>query len=895
MKKIFILLILLSTIAFAQAAFDVNSTSISEKYSKGDYLRGSLKISFDEHPLGDYFEDSLENKVYLADVLENNPDFEYSCSSEGCETIYGSNTPEKEKTFSLDKNEDALYGFRLVGVIEEISNVSFSVQSDAGQSENNQLKIDILNDGTYDTGNTNVGSQVGSTDYDGCFDDSKTIIERATFESNNPYCQRIEIPESPAINAGAWIEEVTAGNANLSVSFYTSEGTFLDECFLPKESIRSEGSMVYCQIDYLISEKKDYYVCVMSDDGDGKYRTKAYYDDEFGCGFKGAPVQTEVGAYKIAIRPISFAPVGTIEITNELPEYDFSSLLYSYIEEEYGTKDGYLDCSDNCVIPIKFSSYEDQEITLSGLELLHEKRIISGANLEDFYEIDEVGAKITSEEQVLKLNDLFQMPSEEDTFDYSLDLSGEEIYSGEIEITDVSFSLNIRKTASGFPNEFNLTGDLSDITEYNWDFGDNNTAKTTVSSVSHVYEKEGNYTMTISMKDTEGAEFEQSFKIFVSNPKKLIEERLDDFEKRVSMFKSQLSNLDPVARSSVEEIINITKIESQLNYVKATLEVAETQEEYDELISIVLNLDIPSGVFQTSTAKAPFFVSPESIDLDAIVENVGGYVEAGNEDAYKDAIVFWIQNNLHVRVSTKQVLIKEGDETYAIDSVFDVTITPREYFESEYYMYVADWGSIKVSADDTIALEGYKAIPLSSEETTIKISGEDLSLDTLPIFIAPALSDLEIVDTSVEEVEESNNTLLILVLVIIGAAGFGLLIYILLQKWYKVKYEKYLFKDRTNLYNVMVYVNSAKKNGMSNEDIKKNLRKSGWSGEQIRYIMRKYEGKNTGMYELSTGSDDSEKSRGPKRPQQDEKNPVKMSSGLNRTQDLNRFNPRYKL
>jgi histidyl-tRNA synthetase len=45
----------------------------------------------------------------------------------------------------------------------------------------------------------------------------------------------------------------------------------------------------------------------------------------------------------------------------------------------------------------------------------------------------------------------------------------------------------------------------------------------------------------------------------------------------------------------------------------------------------------------------------------------------------------------------------------------------------------------------------------------------------------------------------------------------------------------------------MVYVNGVKKQSMPNDEIKESLKKSGWNAEQIRYIMRKYEGRNTGL------------------------------------------------
>jgi hypothetical protein len=42
---------------------------------------------------------------------------------------------------------------------------------------------------------------------------------------------------------------------------------------------------------------------------------------------------------------------------------------------------------------------------------------------------------------------------------------------------------------------------------------------------------------------------------------------------------------------------------------------------------------------------------------------------------------------------------------------------------------------------------------------------------------------------------------------------------------------------------MMVYIQTSKKRGMSREETLKNLKKAGWSREQISYAIQKYEGK----------------------------------------------------
>jgi Holliday junction resolvasome RuvABC DNA-binding subunit len=52
------------------------------------------------------------------------------------------------------------------------------------------------------------------------------------------------------------------------------------------------------------------------------------------------------------------------------------------------------------------------------------------------------------------------------------------------------------------------------------------------------------------------------------------------------------------------------------------------------------------------------------------------------------------------------------------------------------------------------------------------------------------------------------------------------------------------------LYNLVNYVKTSREKQIKDKDIEESLKKVGWTPEQIRYVMRKFEGKNTGMPEI---------------------------------------------
>jgi hypothetical protein len=78
----------------------------------------------------------------------------------------------------------------------------------------------------------------------------------------------------------------------------------------------------------------------------------------------------------------------------------------------------------------------------------------------------------------------------------------------------------------------------------------------------------------------------------------------------------------------------------------------------------------------------------------------------------------------------------------------------------------------------------------------------------------------------------------------------ALAVYIALQEWYKRKYESYLFKNPSDLYNIINFVHNSRKNGLDDSEAAKKLKTAGWTGEQITYSFHKLDGKRTGMFEI---------------------------------------------
>jgi hypothetical protein len=222
--------------------------------------------------------------------------------------------------------------------------------------------------------------------------------------------------------------------------------------------------------------------------------------------------------------------------------------------------------------------------------------------------------------------------------------------------------------------------------------------------------------------------------------------------------------------------------------------------------------------------------------------------QINNSEETINSILFWEQQNINSKISMNNILVKWDSELESFFRTFELTINPI-YSQSENFYFI-----IKKIDDlyfkDNISLEeapGYKYLPIN-KSTTLEFSTTGaFDFTTIPMFISPQLEKIKVEE--IEEIEEQNRGA-ILVAILILLLIIGIAAYIFLQQWYKNKYEKYLFKERNQLYNVATYIHNAKDNDVPDSEIKETLEKAGWNNEQITYALRKYAGKRTGMYEL---------------------------------------------
>lgn len=845
---------------FASVTIGEPKSSVQKKYTKGEKIKGWINLSLDNEPATSVLSDSFGNSITLINLLKTsaNSKVNYTCTPNNCQSSYTKTSPSTSKQISFNAGEEKLIGFVLSDNINEITNFSLTITSDAVKSKDNQLKIDLFNDGVKDIGNTKVYSQAeewsAPRDYS-CFNSFESSIKEGGIKSGDTYCQRVKLSEAPGFSLGAWIKKESSSDLlNLKMYLYDIE---LDEdvksCNLP-DATTTENA-VYCDIEYLVTKQKDYYVC-LSAQGTGTYRMQGYgYIDK--CGFRGLPSSgnEETAAYKIFTQPRFFDAIGTLEISNTLPTGELiSELIGDYIYENY---DKNLKCAGkNCIIPIKLISNANQELTISGRIEYDDPNLGSTEEIK-IYDLSEDSSKINADRQKIFLDNAnFTTPNDVGGHEFILSLENIELLKEKIEIKKgiEIMSINPIKTAAGLPTNFKARVNANNLTiaKYNWDFNNDGIIDETTftNTAKHTYNSTGNYNLIISVEDSEGTSSSKSFSIEAGSAKEVLDELILEKQEDLADIKGEISGYDLFSGSAIENLLNLSGIESNLQKINSEyllIKDSGTEQKFQELLAEFLEIELPKSINKTlESAPLTFFPQKENIDFE-IIETIAGGSSAGLEDEYGDAILTWNLNNFKTKVSVKEYSANYGFGSEILVKTFKLDIKDLGAEETP-YLFVREIEGINFKTEIEHDDSGYyyKESPSGIFEF---YTTEDLDIEELPAFISPSLEELSVDSGSGAGPGKAGKKfpigLFALIIAVVIFIGFA--IYLLLKKWYKEKYESHLFKNKNDLYNMVSYVHGAKQHGKKNDEIARDLRKSGWSSEQVNYILKKYSGKNVGM------------------------------------------------
>ncbi len=848
-----------------------NSGDIDLIYGPSQPLRGWINVSFNNEPANTVLS-SLGSDIKVIDFIRNNSIDNFNCTPPDCTEIYEPVNGEVRKDFIIRSSENKIIGLKFSGRLmdEPIKEIFFNISTDVGNGCSQQLKIDISDDNDFDWIPTNASDDFNCSVSWGCYDISQTTTEYK-LSSTAEYCEKIRVLGVPAIRVGAHIIKHNANNGIRMIA-YDMDSQKIGECNLP--SITSTGEYA-CVITNLGVNETDLYVCIKGDSdygikGENAGSVCGFYDINNHEGF--------VTDYSIFAQGGKYAPIGSFVMNqNSFKKYDRSysgsliEYLNNYLDFKYDN-----NCQNGCVVPIKFYAGQDQNVTVSALAL--EYSTTSGVlNENRFYDVNKKTAKLSSDYLKLDLEKAgFNVSSDIGNQSIIVRLGDTIILRKDIQIKSIPQIKSITPTnpAALVLTNFLVTMERWDAnTTYKWNFGDNSTEETTdKNTLIHAYPKIGNYKLRVKAIGRNG-ETSKTADINVVSPKSLINETIADYKNDIKKVESEIAKLPAWIKNEAEKRIKLAEIKDAVSKQEKTYQEGYIDDEKAvQIMKNLMNLKIPDKVYVSKSAKPfEFFMNKDQIDIERLSGLGAGKAEKSREE-YAKGIAAWTKDSINITAESKTYSLSfrnRNDEILFTE--LKIYFEPKETIKELYFIVNGDPDNIIFSEDMNIKADENSAAviveDLSEPKTIELLYPETVDALNLPVYVSPEFKYLstEIIPKECnlnkiceKELNENYKNcsdckkpwLLSAMIWIIVLLAIAFIVYIILQEWYKRYYERHLFPDRNQLYNLINFINNSEVQGISREELSKKLRNMGWSGEQLAYAWKKLHGKRTGMWEI---------------------------------------------
>ena len=841
------------------AGFDYRGNSLVKTYSAGEIVKGKVNVSFDAESANGVLTSNFIGNITLIDFLELNDlveEIDYECSISGCENDYSHSG--SANSFSLDNKK--IIGF----VISNRQDVSileskFKIKSDAESSCFKQISFDFLNKG--DSVLTNYGylDEACSSKNYGCFENNVNS-ESAVIQSNADYCEKISLPSAPAYRIGAKIKNSTQGAATLKMKMYDSEGEFLDECVLPKNS--QDEQELSCIIDYPSVSSDEFFVCV-SAAGNSNYKIKSETNNP--CGNNDPRSDTFNSDFEIFAQNLKFDNV-EFEINNSAfsrfgGDIELVGYIDDYIEEKYDR-----NCVPKCVVPIAvFGVEQNVEITEANIIFNAGGNVIESSSI---FNLAVVNSTLDSGYLSLDIEKAgFGIPIGSMEKKFELFIDGKKIFSEPINISEsFDFKISPKFVAFGQNGVFSVVSNFS-INNTTWNFGDGAVEKVSGSRATHRYLEEGTFNIEVEARRSDGVKSKRVFSVRVGNAKLIINSTIADYKKRIGDIESDIDSFAPIIRRELNSSINLEIFRDSLGEIEKRYNNASADEEYNEVMSDLLELAIPISVGTSNKGSVPLLFGSDKIDT-SYVESLSSEV-VGSEQNLESAIIAWMDENFDSVISFQRVNAFFESDDEPILTYFKVETKPKNDFGEAYLFLDYDKEALDFGGNyGALDVAGGTYLNLNAEGNVFEfVVKDEIEVSELGAYISPLISELG--DLSIEfdlcnfnnvcekalgeNAENCRNDCkpwgkFALWISLLVFAAF--VVYIILQEWYKRNYEKSLFKNPDDLYNLINFIYNARVSGLKDSEIRNKLKNSGWKGESITYALRKIDGKRTGMFEI---------------------------------------------
>ncbi len=896
MKRVYFLIVVLVLVGLVCAKdFEFYEGYVEKSYTGGQFVKGELNMSFDEQE-NIRFESNFEGGVELYSLLGKmnySEGVDFSCEPVSCVERYvvgdGGPIDLESREFTLDGTR--LFGFEVNGgdlETEGIKDFKLNITSDEPASCSNQVSIDLFDNGIIDFYNTKyVDSVCGSIKYGGgseCYDDESA--EDTKIEDNEDYfCQKIKLPVGPAYKVGVKMKKgrdesgSDKGPAMILSTFDGDEWVFRDEqggfCRLDlNDASTEEFRNVDCIVNYSTLEEIEAFVCILDDSYEDSKVAHTIREDDSGsrhCGGAGkgpnnVDIETDFAIYAV---PLRYDEIKKVKFDNVLYKKlhdgaEIYDLIEEYIEDTY---EG--DCDDiECIIPFKIGGVNGQQITLDDAKIRYDIGRTKTSN--DIYDIEKEPFLISSDEDAPLTLDIekmrFKVPNKDKAdqrFWIKFD-DDDELIDEEISITKgfeftigPRFALVKQSTQfTAYPStDMNITGSV-------WKFTETVSLPSANEKSAYTYLESGEHEIEVTLTADDGRVATKRFVIIVGEPQLSAQLTLNKYKQRVTDIEADIVGFDDWIKAEITSLLNLEQTKNSLISIEndfKKLKSTDSNEKFIKIINDLIVLELPKSVDVVQRGTLPGEIGFANINVNHIKTISGGTATYAEEDLVA-GIISWSDANYGFEISFESIAVREDFGTTGLLNKYKISLVPKVGAGSdEAYLIIgqpydsvdfkqATYGQEKIGAGEGTSINLGTDRSIRNFEFLIAGAAAP-SVTSLGVYISPKINVLDVVQRPTEILVDGFPWGFFLIALIILVV-FIFVAYIVLQEWYKRYYEKSLFKNPDNLYNIINFIYNSRASGLKDREIKKKLLGQRWKREQVNYAFRKIDGKRTGMWEV---------------------------------------------
>ncbi len=850
----FILIILICFSSDVNAAiikgnpfFNLTQTS----YGPNQVLEGFLNFSLKNEQGSTKVSASVmqtKKEMLLLDFLKK-ANVNFNCNPSDCKTSYDVSSPATEKSTFCDSGSEKYFALVISGRKNiEIKNLSFWLDGLSYEDMTcgeTPLKLDLLDDNTIEWEYKEASVWCTAFYSSDCL--TPSLATEDSILSSIPYCEKIKINKTGSIELAAYLKlEQLGTNGYEDIELFITDSNGIKKGSCDDINVYNEiYELKSCVIDsisepgFYIGKADDYFICVRQKAGTSKYAIKSEAAQPV-CGFYGQPPKSFSSDYALYVRTAGFAPFESdvFDETNFIGN-NLQSYLQNYIITKYNK-----DCSEKCILPLKFISIAKQQLNLSNLYF--EFSTDSGdLIIRNFYNLEVKWPLLNMSMQPVSFSALNATTSEAEAGQYTVTARlGAFTENKNFKIESVP-SIQSVSPLSVIPNtetKFYViaTAPLGrNIVKYEWNFGDGTSEIiTTAPNVTHIYSQIKEYTLAVKATDNLGLTGSRSFVITSNITKELLNETIELLVSQLNDFSLQYNSLEPWWRDMLK--VNITTTNAILISLKQQIPTA-TQ---SQLFQIKKQLDSPDLEIPISISdsfvlhESLFYPDPEKINPSYIDDYDSDY-----ETQFKHAIALWQQDNLNLYISGKIKTLTFRDKVKEF-TLMNIKLDPQESVSNAYVVFYLpsgiSYGDIKFKntdltisdLSDAISFEFYNLDTIE----TISFALPGKHLDEIMFYASPTLGELQVIPPITKE-KKIPYALVVFLIIIIIIAILAALFFI--WRGYEKKLEKKLFKSPADLRNLMSFISMNLISGLPNKKIKEKLIKAGWTKGQVDYAFKK--------------------------------------------------------